>query len=169
MKATKTITWTTKDGRSIEVILERTKEVRDNIAYADGWNVPLGKETVDMLDIEIKINGRHQGRTYHAPHIITEKAYKQHYNELVAKGVYARLGDVYINEEKYNMIMAALAEIDAELTDTPEYAEVKAVEDAKEAAEIKKLEAEAAEYKQMVKSGLCPKCGTWCYGDCEAH
>lgn len=115
-----------------------------------------------MLDIEIKINGRHQGRTYHAPHIITE-------NELVAKGVHARLGDTYVNEEKYNLIMEALAEIDAELTETPEYKEVKAAEEAKEAAELKKLEDAHDEYQRLLDSGMCPKCQSWCYGDCEAH
>jgi len=29
------------------------------------------------------------------------------------------------------------------------------------------LEEESRRYAALVKSGLCPKCGTWCYGDCE--
>jgi hypothetical protein len=33
-----------------------------------------------------------------------------------------------------------------------------------------KEEQELAEYEEwMANSGLCPKCGTWCYGDCEAN
>jgi len=33
-----------------------------------------------------------------------------------------------------------------------------------------KEEQELAEYEErMDNSGLCPKCGTWCYGDCEAN
>ena len=30
-------------------------------------------------------------------------------------------------------------------------------------------DAEAKRYAELIKSGPCPKCGTWCYGDCEAH
>ena len=168
MKATKTITWAAKDGRTIEVIIERTKEVRDNIVDADGDKVNMGKETVDHLSIEVKAGGKHITRANHEPEILNEKFYRN-YKELRAKGAYARLGDTYISEEQYDLIMAMLANIDTELTETPEYKEVKAAEEAKEAAELKALEAEAAEYKQMVKSGLCQKCGTWCYGDCEAH
>lgn len=168
MKATKTITWTTKDGRPIEVIIERTKEVRDNIVDADGNKVNLGKETVDHLSIEVKAGGKHITRANHEPEILNEKFYRN-YKELRAKGAYARLGDTYISEEQYNLIMAMLANIDAELTETPEYQEVKAAEEAKEAAEIKKLEDAAQEYQQLLKSGMCPKCGTWCYGDCDLH
>jgi Rad3-related DNA helicase len=168
MKATKTITWAAKDGRTIEVIIERTKEVRDNIVDADGDKVNLGKETVDRLTIDVRAGGKLITRTSRKPEVLNEKFYRN-YKELRAKGVYARLGDAYINEGQYDMIMASLANIDAELTETPEYKEVKAAEEAKEAAEIKKLEDAAAEYKNMVKHGMCPKCGTWCYGDCEAH
>jgi len=33
-----------------------------------------------------------------------------------------------------------------------------------------KEEQELAEYEErLANSGLCPKCGTWCYGDCEAN
>ena len=33
-----------------------------------------------------------------------------------------------------------------------------------------KDEQELAEYEErLANSGLCPKCGTWCYGDCEAN
>jgi len=28
---------------------------------------------------------------------------------------------------------------------------------------------EDAEEDALRKTGLCPKCGTWCYGDCEAN
>jgi len=43
---------------------------------------------------------------------------------------------------------------------------------AKARAEAERKEAEAEkqaiqQYKRLRQSGLCPKCGTWCYGDCE--
>jgi hypothetical protein len=32
----------------------------------------------------------------------------------------------------------------------------------------KRLRLEDERIDRLVKTGLCPKCGTWCYGDCEA-
>jgi len=46
-------------------------------------------------------------------------------------------------------------------------------QNAEEKAEAERKEAEAEKqeiqrYKRLQRSGICPKCGTWCYGDCEA-
>lgn len=44
-------------------------------------------------------------------------------------------------------------------------------EKAKKEAEALKQEAQRAEVERnerLQRSGICPKCGTWCYGDCEA-
>ena len=57
MKLTKTVGWQTKDGRDIEVRIERTRKVANEVAYADGWNVDLGKKTIDRLDIEMFVDG----------------------------------------------------------------------------------------------------------------
>jgi len=168
MKATRTATWTTASGKNIEVKIERTIDVQDNIAYADGYNVNLGKKTEDILCIEVRADGKFLTRDSHGPEIITERFYRKNYKDLKAKGVYARLGDAYINEEQYNLLTAAITEIDAELTPSPEFVAVKAQEIAKETRKETSDKAEAAHYASMVKSGLCPKCGTWCYGDCEA-
>lgn len=38
----------------------------------------------------------------------------------------------------------------------------------REERELTRLKKEDERINRLVKSGLCPKCGTWCYGDCEA-
>ncbi len=167
MKITRTVTWTTRTGRNIEITIERTREVRDNIVNADGDKVNLGKETIDLLSIEVKADGKFVTSTKCGLDVVTEE-WCRNYKELKDKGVYARLGDACINEEQYNTLITAIAEIEAELTETPEYKEVKVVEEAKEAKKNAVLKREAAEYAHLIKSGLCTKCHSWCYGDCEA-
>ena len=88
--------------------------------------------------------------------------------QYIAMGGYARLGDAIIKEARYNEIMAAIAEMEAELT-TPEVEQMKAEETARQQAAEAAADAEAAEYARQIKNGLCPKCRTYCYGDCEAN
>lgn len=169
MEATRTVKWETKDGRQAEVTITKTRTVRDNISYADGWNVNLGKETVERLEVVLKVNGREVTEDNHKPIVVTKKNYSpQGYEKIKAAGGYAQLGKAYIDEERYNLVMAAIAEADAEAAGSEEYAAVKSAEMEKEARKEAKLQAEAEEYARLVKSGLCPKCQSWCYGDCTA-
>ena len=34
---------------------------------------------------------------------------------------------------------------------------------------MEREEAAQANYEKELKNGLCPKCGTYCYGDCAAR
>lgn len=167
MTSTKTIAWTTKNGKQIEVEITRIRKIQDNISYADGYNVNLGKETCDSLVIEVKGDNKFLTRSYHAPAVI-DNMYRD-YDKYKAAGVHARLGDIFIGEEQYNNIMALITQLDAEVTGGEEFAAVKAQETAKETKKAETLDREAAEYARMVKSGLCPKCHSYCYGDCEAN
>lgn len=169
MTATKTITWTTKNGKQVEVKITRTCEVQDKIAHADGYNVNLGKETNDSLYIEVCADGKFVTRSYHAPEILDPKFYGN-YNQLKAAGAHARLGDTYINIEQYSNIMALISQLDSEVTGGEEFAAVKAQEIAKEAKIAEVLEQEAAEHERMVKNpGYCTKCHSYCWGDCTAN
>ena len=169
MKNTKAVTWETRDGRNIEVGITKTRGVQDKIANLDGDVVTLGKETVDALEITLSVNGKFITRAYNAPNIVTRDFYRTSYDKIKASGGYARLGDVYIGEEHYNMVMGALDELEAEVSGDGEFAEVKAQEEVKEAQVQAGMKA-ASEYEaKMRKSGLCPKCNTWCYGDCGAN
>lgn len=167
MKATKTTEWATEDGRQIKIEVEYTKSVSDDISYADGWNINHGKKTYEGVEIRLYINGKVAIFSRYAPTPITKTTCTD-YDKLTRQGVYAMLGDKLINKRPYDAIMALIAEAAAECT-TEEFEAVKAVEMAKEAkreANFAKLE---EEQQRLIDSGMCPKCGSWCYGDCKAH
>lgn len=166
----KTLTWTTKAGKNIEVKIDITREVVDNAANLDGDIVNLGRKTQDHTCIEVFADGKFLTRSFHGPEIIDPKFYRNH-SQLKAAGAYARLGDSYISKAQYDAVMAAISEIDHEIdaTQTAEYAEVKAREIAREQAREAADKAEAARYAAQIRNGLCPKCGTYCYGDCGAN
>jgi hypothetical protein len=165
----KTASHLTQKGNHVDVRIERSRGVRDKVANLDGDIVNLGKETYDRLNIEIWVDGVNRCRTNQGPNVITEQLYRGSYKKLKDKGVFARIGDIYIAEELYNVIMGLLAEIEAELTTTPEYEEVKAQETAKEEQKKENSLKRAEEHERRIKNGLCPKCGTYCYGDCGAN
>ena len=163
MIGTGTVTWATKDGRNVRVEIKLSREVQDRVAYADGWNVPLGRETLDHLDLVMEIDGEYKTNAYRKPAALQGKAYAK----LIAKGAYAQLGSMYIGEENYDLVMAAIAELESAVTGGEEYAAIKDQEDAKEAQRQAKAKAADEYHAKLVASGMCPRCGTWCYGDCR--
>lgn len=163
---TKSVTFESK-GRTVEFKVERTKGVQDNISYADGWNISLGKETVDSIYIELIIDGKSQTTSYSAPSALATDSYN--YEELKAKGAYGTLGNAYLSEINYNRLVDLIEEAEAELGETEEYKAVKAVEAAKEENKIASEKAAIEQYQKLIDSGMCPKCESWCYGDCESH
>lgn len=167
MKAVRTVSWQTKDGRQAEVIITKTRIVQDNIAYADGWDVNLGKETVERLELVLTVNGKKVTNDNYKPGVVARGTHRD-YDKIKTAGGYAQIGTAYVDEERYNLVMAAIAEVDAEAAGTEEYAAVKAEEMAKEARKVAKLQAEAEKYTRLVERGLCPKCQSWCHGDCTA-
>jgi len=162
MQATKMVTWTTKDGKQAEAEIVKTRLVCDDISYADGDNINLGRKVVDRLEITLRVNGAVQARDTYKPSILTKENYGNGvYEKLVTAGAYARLGNVYISEVDYNAIVAAIAEADAEAVGSGEFAAAKE----KEAA--KREQAAEAKYRAR-RDGICPQCLGWCYGDCTA-
>lgn len=160
MTITKKVTWTTQTGLAIEVNIEVVKKVVAKTGYADGWNVPLGEETYESTEITITADGKYLDSSSYAPHKNTDV-------EQIAKGGYAYIHEVYITEERYEQIMAAITEAETEATEE-DYTALKNAEIAKEAEKEAAIQAKEAEYAKLVKNGLCPKCGTFCCGDCEA-
>jgi hypothetical protein len=159
--ATATKTITRNSGAKITVKI--TRSVVDDTAFADGYNIKLGRKTSDSLDITI----------------ITpdgKKAYGWQISKcgqtMQAKGAYAQVGNAYISEDAYNEIMAAIAELDAELVaQDPEYAmlkqaEIKAEANRQARAEenLNRMAAEQAAHE--AQPGWCRKCHDWTYGDC---
>ena len=165
----KTTEFKNKTGNTIKVVVEITREVRTNVAYADGLNIETGKEAVESMNIKIYKDGSLGISTSWEPSIVTRESYVGSYDRIKANGGYARLGDTYISEEIYNVVVATIenckATLDAE--ESAEYIELKAKETAKKIVEIAEEKKADEKMKEMIKSGYCPKCGTWCYGECE--
>lgn len=159
----KTIEWNA-GGRNVKVTVTITKGVEDVVAYADGWNVKTGRRTVNNTDIVIYIDGKIKTRGSE-PEILNAK----YYATKIAEGAYGRIGDMYFAKTSFERVMTCIAELNAEMATTPEYEDVEAEEKkAKEKAEKNEKE-EQEKYKLAVKNGLCPTCGTYCYGDCGAN
>ncbi len=166
MKSTKTAEWTTDDGRHIKIVVDYTKSVSDDISYADGWNINHGKKTYEGVEIKLSVNGVAIFSRC-APTPIT-KITCTDYDKLTKQGVYATLGDKLISKKPYDAIMSMIADAAAECA-TPEFEAVKAAEAAKEAAKEAAWDKLYDDQQKLIDGGLCPKCGSYCYGDCTAH
>lgn len=168
-KVTKSDQYTGTTGKVTEIKVSITHKVEDKIVNLDGDICNLGKEAYDAIEITIMADGKVIEFSRYAPEKITKTAYGRHYDQLRAKGAYARLSDKYIGEDFYNAIMAVIADTEAEFAVDAEYQAVKAAEIAKEAQQKQLDLREGERYAQQIKNGLCPICGTYCHGDCQAN
>jgi hypothetical protein len=130
--ATKTLT--TKTGSTIQINFER--RVQDKVAYADGYNIVVGREIVELTEIILSKEGKviASGRELSmlSPKIPSNAKY-------IAQGAVARVGEAFVRQEVADKIAAALAELDAE---NPKSEEQLAIEQAKAEAHAR-WEAEA--------------------------
>jgi hypothetical protein len=150
MKVIKTVEWKTRDGRDLKAEIEVIRKMDDNIAYADGWNINLGKKPVELMTINIALDGKYIDTTYSRPTIVAEPFFQK---DFIAKiknmGGYAKLSDkVVVNESIYNEIMAAIAEATAEAKQDEEYKAYKAAKVAAEEAARPAKEAKEKELKE---------------------
>lgn len=155
--ATRTIT--RSSGAIIEVSL--TRDVIDNVSYADGYNINLGRKAYERTNITVTVNGKSAGGN--RLEVLSGPADKS----LIAKGVYATAGDALLGKHAYDAIVAALAELDAEVGKSDEYLAIERAEAARKAQGEENERRMEAEMRQREKqSGWCKKCQDWTYGDC---
>jgi hypothetical protein len=163
MKKTINFTWMAMDAKTevtANITIERS--VIDKVAYADGYNVNIGKETYRNIDIRIIINGKQMERSSWLPQISTHP-------KVLETGRYALIGKVAIMKNTYEDMMRAIENEIELLESDEEYRQQKAIEDEREAKQRQKDIEDAKNYAKQRKNGLCGKCGTYCYGDCEAN
>ncbi len=159
-------TTVTKEQSGAKITVKAIREVDAKTAYADGWNVDLGKRTYETVSVTVQKGGKEiYCSDLNFFYKLTEDDRRQFDNPLI----FARLGDAYIGEEIYSLICEAVKEAKTACQGDAEYAEVKAAETAekdkkeKGVTAVAKLEAERAQHP-----GWCNKCHSYCYGDCEA-
>ena len=162
MKTTKTVGWTAPNGKSIEVIITVEKYVKDNISFSDGWNINLGPETHEFLNITVKADGEIIGTSREMPNLVDP-------NSKNTNGAYGEIGNkVGMKKDRFEQIMAVIDKLKNEV-ETVEFTETKVKETAKETAKVASEIAKSMEYHQAVKNGLCQHCGTYCDGDCQSN
>lgn len=161
----KVVELTMKSG-IVTVEIEVTHNVIEKFLDADGVKIYDGKEVIDTLSITAFKDGKKVSYSRYAPAILSD-AEKKRFK--LPREAYAILDKVVLTLENYNIIMAAIAEATEEEVkkETAEYKEAKATKVAQELAEYNELREAEKLHEKDIKKGLCPKCGTYCYGDCS--
>ncbi len=158
MQTTKIVNWTLGNGKVAECEVEVTRKMDLNDINASFG----GKHPVELLSIEINVDGKFVAQSLQPPSIATNLS-----AAAVKAGGYARVGDSgVISKAAYGAIMAAIAEATAEAETDPEWAANKIRHDKVVAQNASEL---AAYNNAKANSGICPHCGGHCYGDCQAN
>ena len=149
METTKSVKWESKSGMAIEAKITVSKNVNEVVAYADGYNVNLGSEIVETIEIAIYIDGKYHSKSNELPSVIDMTKIPAKFAKAFA-GAYARVTDTVncdkaIYTEIINAVEEAINEIKAIETTEAEKA-VEAVENEKEAEEA----AEEIEWAEKV-------------------
>jgi len=139
----RTTTWQTSTGKTVTVT---AKLVTSKTVYADGDNV-----TVPCCERSLTAEVEGMGTVGYRLEMVKT-------SQVTASGlpIVAKIGKLGLTADN----LAAVRAIEQEITDTPEWQAHLAGEAAREAG--------VARYNESRK-GVCPKCGTYCYGDCEAN
>lgn len=159
----------TAETQNYKIKMTLTREAMDKVADLDGYRIKTGTTAFENYDVEITnkaigktiyAHGKPNGFAFFDANL---KGYKN-----LPAGAYARIGDYYVGKETYDLAQQLIAALDAEAK-SEEYEAAKAAEIAAKKIEDETIDTEAKEYAAQIKSGLCPRCHTYCYGDCTAH
>ena len=139
METTKSVKWESKSGMAIEAKITVSKNVNEVVAYADGYNVALGSEIVETIEIAIYIDGKYHSKSNELPSVIDMTKIPAKFAKAFA-GAYARVTDTVncdkaIYTEIINAVEEAINEIKAIETTEAEKA-VEAIENEEEAKAI---------------------------------
>lgn len=135
-------TRTTKGGNIIQVEVVRT--VRNKVLWADGWNMPAGREPVEYTTITL-LKGNRQIASGHQ----VGRLHPKNDAAMMAKGAVARIGAAYLPAETVNLIDEALAEAEAAEPGSEEFWALKAIKERAEAENRQRWEEEAPLRREM--------------------
>jgi hypothetical protein len=158
----------TTQTENIIIEIKLTRTVSDKVAYLDGYNLPTGREVFE--NYEVKLTSKRNGATVSTsgkPGGFAFFATASKFQKIPA-GAFARISDAYVNKDVYDLAMSMIAGLDAEVAKTDEQVALEQAAITQAAAADKELDLEAAEYARQIKNGLCPRCHSYCYGDCQS-
>ena len=151
METTKSVKWESKSGMAIEAKITVSKNVNEVVAYADGYNVNLGSEIVETIEIAIYIDGKYHSKSNELPSVIDMTKIPAKFAKAFA-GAYARVTDlVNCNEKTYSEIINAVEEAINEIKAIETTEAEKAVEAIENEEEAKAIEEEIEWAEKVMK------------------
>lgn len=156
----------TAETENATIVASLTRQVNDKTAYADGYNLITGRELYQRY--EVQLTSKRNGKSILSSHPeIAHLVSKTEKRDKAPTGAYARLGDAYISQQLYDLIVGMCAQLDAELGKSDEWVALEAEAAERKRIGLKNLEQREAEMAERAKnSGWCPICKDWTYGDC---
>ena len=166
--ATHEVTINRGNGVVIKVFAEK-RLYREKL-WADGWDIGSKKESLYSKSLITLLREGKEVASSDAIHNFCDYELEAEWAQnLLAKGAVAYLTpQIGISAEVKAFIDTAMTECLGRVT-TPEVAAWEAAEEKRIEAERANSAARAAQYQRELDNGLCPKCGTYCYGDCQAN
>jgi len=140
---TRTIGWKTASGKNVEITMTHESIMADDISYADGYNLNLGRKPIQHGEITLKVEGMKDVTVRYDSSIKArefEACYTAKQPELV--GYYRLPGfQIALGKEHAELVNAMIEEV-VEAGKTEEYRAYTIAEIAKEAKENREWAAE---------------------------
>jgi len=160
----KQVSWKSRDGRDITVTITAEAKVYTSSSTLDGDQVSNYRTADLSVEIIARLEGKDIGRQsgrYLQPSLDYKNAY--------------RLGKLVILPENASRVLQAIDDeiSEVEAAASEEYRTLMARKRELEAARRKREEERLNEARELEahrrRNGYCPKCKTYCYGDCSAN
>jgi hypothetical protein len=113
-----TKTLKTKEGKTIKV--EIVRKVQDKVNYADGYSIVTGREVVDYTSITLIDMA---GKVVANGNVISSLSEKID-GKMIAAGAVAKIGNVYLRKDMYDLVSGLLAEVEVETPKSDEQIQI---------------------------------------------
>lgn len=161
-------TVTTKTIEDLTITVKIIRKTVNKTAYADGWNVDVGKENYENINITIDKDGKKAiCGDINFFYVVDDRFDKI---KTRCPQAHARFGDTYVSEKIYNLIKETLVEAETSCPGDIEFINIKTKKEAlRTAALIEENKINAENQQRENHFGWCKKCQSYCYGDCQSN
>lgn len=150
--------WMSRDNNPIILTVTVDLYATPHTINADGDIITTSKTDIsESITYQITFNSQSVGGDYRTYSGRTD-------------GVVASIGKVGLLADRKKIVADFVDELKNNLKkDFPEFLKGEAEEAAREKQAEENCKANAKLYADRIASGMCPKCQSWCYGDCGAN